>query len=68
MSSIYLHQTRYEISQSLRNISLRSPKKMIIYGGTILVPIAVRLSYSYNERLYSKMLFFKTHSANSIGD
>ena len=41
---------------------------MIAYGGAIFVPIAVPLSYLQNERLCFKILFFKTHSADSIRD
>ena len=43
MSSIYLHQTRGEMSQSLKNLSPRSPKRMTAYGRAIFVSIAVPL-------------------------
>ena len=39
---------------------------MVAYDEAIFVPIAVPLSCLENDRLCSKMLFLKTHSANSI--
>ena len=36
------------------------------YGGYILVPMAVPLSYLKKEKLCSKILFFNTHSTKSI--
>ena len=68
MLSIYLHQTRGEMSRSLKNFSSRSPKKIIAYGRAIFEAIAFPLSSLQNKRLCSKILFFKMNSANSIRD
>ena len=68
MSSVYLPQGRGEMSQQLKNLSSRSPKKMTAYGRAIFVANAVSLSGLENKRLCSKFLFFKTLSANSVRD
>ena len=39
---------------------------MMAKGGAILIPIAVHLSCLKTDLLGSNMLFFRTHSANSI--
>ena len=46
--------------------SSRSPIKIMAYGGAILVPMAGPFSYLKKDKLYSKILYFDTHSAKSI--
>ena len=63
---MYLHHTNGLKLQFCMVRSSRSPIKIMVYGGAILVPMAVPPSSLKKDKSCSKTLFFNTHSAKSI--